>query len=92
LAYDFLYQDYYDRFSLGQWRFNIGYQVSRRNTIGVWSDIAAQSDRGVFHDIPVRLTPITQTNAYFKHVWNNGVQTTFWCVRAADILRTPPWG
>jgi len=79
LAYDFLYENYYDTFNLGQWRFNVSYQLSPRNTIGVWSAIASQSDQGHFGVIPVTLTPITQTNAYFKHIWDYGVQTTFWC-------------
>jgi hypothetical protein len=78
LAYDFLREDYYDRFSLGQWRFNVGYQVSPRSTIGVWSAISANSDSGTFGAIPITLVPITQTNAYYKYLWRNGVQTTFW--------------
>jgi hypothetical protein len=78
LAYDFLREDYYDNFSLGQWRFNVGYMISPRSTIGVWSTISAQSDSGTFGATPVTLVPISQTNAYYKYVWPNAVQTTFW--------------
>ena len=52
LAYDFLREDYYDRFTLGQWRFNVGYQLSPRSTLGVWSTISARAIRA--HSVRLR--------------------------------------
>ncbi len=79
VVYDFLSQGYYDQFALAQWRVNVGYQLTERDLVGVWSAIADRSSNGNFGAIPVTLTPITQTNAYYRHEWINGIQTTGWC-------------
>ncbi|MBL9125068.1 MAG: hypothetical protein JNG90_15630 [Planctomycetaceae bacterium] len=78
LAYDFLYENYYDTFRLGQWRLNLGYDLTRQDTIGVWSALRGYGDDGFFGATPIRLVPITQTNMYYRHTWANAVQTTFW--------------
>jgi hypothetical protein len=77
-VYDFLSENYYDQFSLGQWRVDLSYQMSPRNRIGVWSAISDHSANGAFGAIPITLVPITQTNAYINHTWCNNVQTMFW--------------
>jgi hypothetical protein len=77
-AYDFLYENYYDSFRLSQWRLNLGYQVSERNTVGVWSAISGRNDAGHFGGIPITLVPITQTNIYWKHTCLSGVQLAGW--------------
>lgn len=78
VVYDFLAENYYDQFSLGQWRINLAYRLTPCNTIGVWSAIGDHSDSGTYNGIPVTLSPITQTNTYLKHEWAGGIQTTGW--------------
>jgi hypothetical protein len=77
-AYDFLSESYYDSFTLGQWRLDLDYQLSPNNSIGVWSAISDRSDQGQFGSIPITLTPITQTNFYINHIWENNVRTMVW--------------
>jgi len=77
-AYDFLYENYYDAFTLGQWRANVGYQVTDCSTVGVWGTIADSASNGEFLGIPVQLEAISQTNLYWRYEWPSGVHTTMW--------------
>jgi hypothetical protein len=77
-VYDFLYQNYYDTFHLGQWRIDLSYQFSPRNTIGVWSALRSDKSDGTYGATPITLVPINQTNMYFNHTWCNNAQTMFW--------------
>ncbi len=106
LVYDFLYEDYYDNFVLGQWRASLGYQFTQCDQIGAWGTVAQQSDHGNFGPgpvvpaIPVELRPIDQASLYWRHTWENCAQTTVWCggspghgqvdVALGDIHRTGP--
>jgi hypothetical protein len=80
VVYDYLYENYYDEFTLGQWRVNLGYQLTERSTVGVWSAISDRSANGTFDfgAIDVTLVPITQTNLYWRYEWAGGINTTFW--------------
>ena len=78
LAYDFLYQDSYDEFSLSQWRGSFGVPVTSADEVGVWLAIGGKADRGTFAATPVRLSPISQGSLYWRHIWQSGVRTTFW--------------
>ena len=78
VGYDYLYQDYYDNFNLGQWRGDVGYRWNRCNEIGTWFAISSQDDHGSFGAIPMVLDPITQGNVYWRRNWENDAQTTFW--------------
>ncbi len=78
VGYDYLYQDYYDNFNLGQWRGDIGYRCDPCNEIGTWFAISSQDDQGSFLTIPMSLDPITQGNVYWRRNWENDAQTTFW--------------
>ena len=78
IVYDFLYEDYYDYFNLGQWRGDLSYQLSPQNTIGVWTTVSDRTSTGTFGATPITLVPISQTNAYLNHTWCNRVQTMFW--------------
>ncbi len=77
-AYDFLYQNYYDNFSLGQWRGDVGYALDPANEVGTWFAISDKRDNGFYGAIPVTLDPITQGNIYWRHTWENDAETTFW--------------
>jgi hypothetical protein len=78
VAYDFLFEDYYDNFNLGQVRAKVGYQLTPCDEIGAWGTIATEKDNGTFGAIPVTLRPIDQASLFWRHTWENCAQTTFW--------------
>lgn len=78
LGYDFLFQDYYDDFSLGQARGDIGYRINRCHEIGAWFAFSGKDDSGFFATIPLSLDPITQGSLYWRVNWQNDAQTTVW--------------
>jgi hypothetical protein len=78
LGYDFLAERYYDTFFLSQWRGSLGYCTSASNEFGVWLTQRSDSDNGTFAGTGVTLTPINQTNVYWRHTWWNSAQTTVW--------------
>jgi len=77
-AYDFLYQDYYDDFSLSQCRGLVGYQLSDANEVGVKSAVHTDDDQGDFGGVPVTLRAINQGSVYYKHTYPNLVQLSCW--------------
>lgn len=78
LGYDFLYQDYYDDFALGQWRGRLGWQVSPANEFGVQAAIRDNNDSGQFGATTVLLRPITQGSVYGRHTWKNQAAIGCW--------------
>jgi hypothetical protein len=78
MAYDLLFQHYYDDFTLGQWRGQVGYDLARSNEVGVWFTKKAQGEDGTMGDTAVHLDPISQVNAYTKITWAMQAQTTVW--------------
>ena len=46
VGYDFLYEDYYDDFNLGQWRGDVGFAVDEQNEFGTWFAISNKRDSG----------------------------------------------
>ena len=77
-GYDVLYEDYYDQFTLGQYRFRAGYDITARDEVGIWGALQGFGQTGFFSTIPVRLNAINQVSAYIKHTWKSNVQTTAW--------------
>ena len=78
LAYDVLYESYYDQFLLGQWRGRVGYATSIKNEFGVWFAVPQQHSNGSFLTIPVQLTPLAQGSCYWQHLFSAGTRTMFW--------------
>lgn len=78
LGYDFLYQDYYDDFTLGQWRGRIGWQTSPAYEFGVQAAIRDNNDSGQFGATTVLLRPITQGSFYGRRTWNNQAAIGCW--------------
>lgn len=78
VGYDFLYQDSYDNFKLGQLRGDLGFQYDACNEFGSWFACSLEKDRGHFGAIPLVLDPITQGSVYWRRTWENDTQTTFW--------------
>ena len=78
LGYDYLFQDFYDDFDLGQWRGDVGYQLNACNEIGGWFAISDRRNGGLFGTTPVVLDPISQGSIYWRRTWENDAQTSFW--------------
>jgi hypothetical protein len=78
LGYDFLHEHYYDAFNLGQVRGQVGYRATRDNEIGSWFTESIHGQEGVMGTTPVRLDPISQVNAYFRHTWPTLARTMVW--------------
>jgi len=78
VVYDFLSEEYFESFSFGQWRGQIGYEVSQSDEIGIWAALGDRGDAGSFLGTPIRLSPITQGNLFWRHTWPNLARTTLW--------------
>ena len=78
LAYDALFEHYYDDFRLGQVRGQVGFGVTASNEIGTWFTRSVQGDSGLMGSTGVRLDPVNQANVYHRHTWANFAQTTAW--------------
>jgi len=77
-GYDLLYQESYDDFTLGQWRFRAGKKLNQSTEVGTTLNLPGHRDSGFFNATLVTLDPITQATVYCRHRWQTGVQTTFW--------------
>jgi hypothetical protein len=77
-AYDLLLESYYDNFTLGQVRGQLGYAVTPRDEFGMWIAKSAHGDNGVMGTTPVRLDPISQGNGYYRRTWSTMATTTIW--------------
>lgn len=78
-VYDFLYEDTYDHFSLGQWRIRGSYLLSETDEIGTTAQLRSVSDNGVWGaSTPVTLRSINQGSIYWRRFWKTGAQTTGW--------------
>ena len=79
VGYDFLYQESFDNFNLGQWRSDLGYRFNQCHEVGTWFTISDKSDGGNFGGIiPLTFDPITQGSVYYRRNWENDAQTTVW--------------
>lgn len=77
-ASDWLYQDYYDNFFLGQSRARVGYALSLADEVGVQVSINGWSDTGNFGATAVRLDPLTQGHLYWRHTFASGARLGGW--------------
>ena len=77
-AYDFLYQDTYDQFFLGQWRGKAGYLVTCADEMGVQTAIGDRGDSGRFGNVGVALSPLDQSSLYWKHTFPTMVECGGW--------------
>jgi hypothetical protein len=83
LAYDLLFQHYYDDFTLSQFRGQVGYKVAKSNEVGAWFAKNAAGDEGTMGTTAVHLDPITQVSGYTRITWASQAQTTLWAGVAA---------
>jgi len=78
VGYDLLYEQYFDRFHLGQWRGKVGYALDDRNEIGGRLMLRSYGANGRFGAVPVTLNPIDMGTLFFRHTWASGASTGFW--------------
>ena len=100
IAYDLLYESYYDQFTVGQWRGRAGYATSELNEFGVWFTVPQQSSAGNFLNVPVQLSPMSQGSCYWQHQFLAGSRVMSWAGVAeghaqanyalGDLKRTGP--
>jgi hypothetical protein len=83
IAYDYLTQESFDSFSLGQWRFRASFELTAVDEIGVTLNLSDRNDVGSFGAESVVLDPIEQLHIYLRHEWQSGVSTSVW-VGVAD--------
>jgi len=88
LAYDFLYEDYYDQFTMSQWRGRVGYATSYKDEFGVWFAIPQMQGHGHFLTIPVQLTPLEQGSLYWQHQFSAGPRVMTWAGAAQGHAQT----
>ena len=82
-TYDFLTQESFDNFTLGQWRVRASADITPVDELGVTLNFSSRSDTGLFNSTLVELEPIEQLHVYLKHRWESGVITSLW-VGVAD--------
>ncbi len=78
IAYDVLFEHYYDSFTLGQFRGQAGYKVTPHDEFGAWVAVRTHGDDGVMGTTSVRLDPITQGNGYYERTWSSFARTRLW--------------
>jgi hypothetical protein len=83
VAYDYLNQESFDKFTLGQWRFRASLDLTPVDEIGVTFNFSDRSDAGSFNADNVVLEPVEQMHVYLRHNWQSGVNTSVW-VGVAD--------
>ena len=77
-AYDYLYQDSFDDFNLGQWRIRASQLVGDSMELGVTVNLSDRSDTGLFNSNLVQLEPIDQFHVFVRKYWPNQIYTTVW--------------
>lgn len=82
-TYDWLFDDYYDKFNFGQFRVKLGWEMNRWNEIGIWTSIREHGDSGLIDltnfgggFVPVNFKPVDQGNLYWRHTWLNEASLT----------------
>ena len=95
IAYDFLFQESFDEYDLGQWRGRIGYQWSKKTEIGGYITFRPDGDVGTFRGSrnflgltpnprTITLEPIIQGGMFFRYTWDNQAETTTYLGLAED--------
>jgi hypothetical protein len=80
LVYDLLDDAYFADFHFGQWRGIAGWQFNETDEAGVWFTISSFGTNVLlgsprFRYSLNRFEPISQVNAYWRHLWSRGATT-----------------
>lgn len=77
-GHDFVQTFYYNEFSLGQIRGEVGKQIGDCNEVGFWGTLKTYGEHGQLLGADFDLKPISQLNFYWRHVWESKAETKFW--------------
>ena len=78
LVYDYVDERYYDHLDLGQWRGQVGYNVTANDEVGIWGAWREHGDATAVADEAFSLEPILQGNLFWRHTWPNEAVTRLW--------------
>jgi hypothetical protein len=82
-AYDWLNDDYYTTFNMGQWRVKLGYELDPCREAGIWASIPDRGDTARLGSRQTgftvdRFKPVAQGSLYYRRCWDGGTSTTAW--------------
>ncbi|MGB7326484.1 MAG: DUF6666 family protein, partial [Rubripirellula sp.] len=77
-VFDHLYQDGFDKSSLGQFRGRVSLDVTDSTQVGVTGRFRAFDDKAEFLGDQVTLRSINQGSFFIRHFFETGVQSTWW--------------
>ena len=87
-AFDWLHDEYYSSFSMGQWRIKAAYELTPFSEVGAWACIPNDGHRALLTDGETRVyndfEPIAQGNFYYQRCLENGINTTVWLGLAGE--------
>jgi hypothetical protein len=78
LVYDFVDERYYSSLTLGQWRGQVGYNLTDNDEVGAWGAWREHSDAAAVAGEAFSLEPILQGNLFWRHTWPNEAVTRIW--------------
>lgn len=78
VVYDHLYQDGFDKATLGQIRSRVSCDVTPRTQLGLEGRLRARDDTSFFLGAPVTLRSINQGSVYWRHLFETGVQSSWY--------------
>jgi hypothetical protein len=84
-GFDIQFADYYDTFTVAQFRGQVGTPLRERHEVGAWFTVGTSGADVEIADtgIAVRLDPIDQYNGYWSYLWPSGGRTFLWGGMAA---------
>jgi len=87
-AFDWLHDEYYSSFSMGQWRIKAAYELTPWSEVGAWACIPNDGHTALLSDgqNPVynEFEPIAQGNFYYQRCLDNGATTAVWLGLAGE--------
>jgi len=87
-AFDWLHDEYYSAFSMGQWRIKAAYELTPFSEVGAWACIPNDGHSALLIEGQSRLyddfEPIAQGNFYYQRCLENGTSTTVWLGLAGE--------
>lgn len=82
-VYDFLFQDSFDNFDLGQWRLRMAQFIGPDFEIGFTVNLKDHGDVGFFNATQVDIDPIQSYSLFARKYWESTTITTVWVGQSA---------